>query len=146
MLAKKQPPPITTYQNFFKALRLCQDKYGLKFQFYSVGEAIWDDEGRAMPDTVRHRSGSFSLWNPVEVVHHVFYSPKPRLWVPGDLAYEAIGLSRKKYNELVLAYREARGHYVQLRDEMCDALGLEDIPIKERATYREMNNMHKRRR
>lgn len=146
MLSKKKPPPITTYKNFFKALRLCQDKYGFEFKFYAVGDTVWDDEGRATANCIWCRSQSMSIWNPIEVVHHVFYSATPRAWMPGSMAYKEIGLPQSKYEELVLAYNEARGHYVRLRAHMCDALGLEDIPVNERATYRVMDNMDKRRR
>lgn len=146
MLSKKKPPPLDTYKNFFKALRLCQDKYGFKFKFYEVGETVWDDDGYAVGNCIWCRSSSMSIWNPIEVVHHVFFSAAPRLWVPHQMAYKEIGLPQRKYEELVLAYREARGHHMRLRAQMCDALGLEDVPVNQRTTYRLMDNMDKRRR
>ena len=146
MLSKKKPPPITTYKNFFKALRLSQDKYGLEFDFVQTGAEAWDDEGFACADVLWHRSPSGSYWNPIQVVHHVFFSPEKKLWVPSENAAREIGLPPKKYQELMLVYREARGHIVSLRQRMCDAVGLEVVPINERDSYRVMEDMHKRRR
>lgn len=146
MLAKKKAPPITNYLNFFKALRLCHEKYGFEFKFYQGGTPVWDDHGWAYQNCIWCSSSSMSLWNPIEVVHHVFYSPKPRLWCPASIAYKEIGLPQNKYEELVLAFQEARGHYIRLRVEMCEALGLKEVPVSRRPSYREVGNMDKRRR
>jgi len=146
VIAKKKPPPIRSYKNFFKALRLCHDKYGFEFEFHQTNAQIFDDNGYASTNAIWHRSQSSALWNPVEVVHYVFYATQKEVWMPASMAYQEIGLPHEKYTELVLAYREARGHYTHLRERLCDALGLEEVPVNERSSYRVVEDLDKRRR
>jgi hypothetical protein len=79
---------------------------------------------------------SHGYFDPIEVIHHVFYSVSTRVWKLGTLTRKDVGLSVKKYNELQLAWREAPGHLLTLRARMVAAFDLVEVPINERQSFK----------
>lgn len=144
MLCKTKKPPITTYKDFFRACRALR-KYGFKFQFVSTVAKVRDDYGTAEANAIWYRSPSTSYWNPIEVIHYVFYATSTGVWTPATMARPEIGLPHDKFEELVAAYRESRGHLLSLRARMCKALDLEEIPIDQRPSYKRRKRKRRRR-
>jgi len=137
MLAKKKPKPITTYKDFFRACHTIRSKYGFQFHFHSTCAKVYDEHGRADANAIwwsATRGGS--LWNPIEVINYVFYETSTGLWRMANMARPQVGLPLDKFDELVMAYRESEGHLTSLRERMCKALGLDEVPIHERPSYK----------
>lgn len=144
MLSNKQPGPIRTYKTFFKACRTLQ-RYGFVFGFEPTVAKVYDDRnGRANAHCIWWRAPWGSYWNPIEVIHHVYYSTSSNVWTPAILARDVIGLPVAKYDELTLAYHEAEGHLLSLRERLCAALDLVEVPIHERPSYRRRKRRKKK--
>lgn len=142
----KTYPPITSFRAFMKALKCARERHGYEFMFCQTFHPIWDEEGWAYGNAIFHNSPESSFWTPMSVVDRAFYSPNNRTWSHEGMAWKNMGMPHEKYLELLLACHERSGHLVSLREQLCDAVGLVEIPIHERDSYHVVENMNQRRK
>lgn len=145
-MARKVYPPITTFKDFFKVLRIAHERREYEFEFKQTMFPIWDDNGWAYGNAVYYRAPDTSLWSPASVVDRAFYSPDDKTWSPESMSWQHMGMPKEKYLELVLVFHERTGFLMPLRERLCEAVGLEEVPICERSSYHVVENMDKRRR
>ena len=145
-MARKVYPPITSFNAFMKALARAHERRGYKFLFKQTFFPIWDDEGWAYGNAIYYQAPDTSFWTPTSVVDRAFFSPDDKTWSPEGMAWKNLGLPKGKHLEIVLASHEQSGHLISLRERICEAVGLEEIPICKRSSYHMMPNMDLRRK
>ncbi len=136
---------VTTYSDFFRALRTAVHKKGYRMTLADCPIYIKNCKpGKKkvciyVPQWIAPET---SLWGPAEVIHMAFYmktmTPKP-CRLQGYMAWDHIGMPKAKAEKLQAAFREASGHSKALRARMCKAIGVKDVPHKKRIKQRKFD-------